>query len=93
MSQRNSINEAAVYGIPVIFGPNHAKFKEAADLIECGGGFCIATRDEFNEHMAIFSNSPAALSQAGKAAGDYIRRNLGATDLIYSQIFHENQPQ
>ena len=33
--------EAAVYGKPVLFGPNYEKFKEAIGLIETGGGFCI----------------------------------------------------
>ena len=34
----HNILEAAVYGIPVFFGPNNAKFQEAAQLKECGGG-------------------------------------------------------
>lgn len=83
----HNLNEAAVYGMPVIFGPNHSKFKEAADLIECGGGFSVAGKEEFNEVAALLCSSPSALAHAGEAAGSYIRRNLGATDLIYSQLF------
>lgn len=42
----HNINEAAVFGIPVVFGPRHHKFKEASDLIACGGGFEINNREE-----------------------------------------------
>ena len=83
----HNLNEAAVYGMPVIFGPNHEKFKEAADLIRCGGGFSVAGKEEFNETVDIFSNSASSLAQAGHAAGEYIRRNLGATDRIYADLF------
>ncbi|MGL4332897.1 MAG: 3-deoxy-D-manno-octulosonic acid transferase, partial [Bacteroidales bacterium] len=45
----HNILEAAVYGMPVIWGPNFAKFREAKGLIESGGGFSIADKDEFTE--------------------------------------------
>ncbi len=83
----HNLNEAAVYGIPVVFGPNHAKFKEAADLIACGGGFSVADKAEFNSTMEMFGSSAEALHKAGAEAGKYIRDNLGATDRIYSEIF------
>lgn len=83
----HNLNEAAVYGIPVIFGPNHAKFKEASDLIACGGGFSVAGREEFDETIDALLQSPSSLKESGAAAGKYIRDNLGATDRIYSEIF------
>ena len=43
--------EAAVYGIPVLFGPRFQKFKEARDLIKVGGGFSVASKDEFVAKM------------------------------------------
>lgn len=83
----HNLNEAAVYGMPVIFGPNHAKFKEASDLIACGGGFSVADSVGFDRAMDSLLSDPAALKRAGAAAGKYIRDNLGATDRIYSEIF------
>lgn len=83
----HNLNEAAVYGMPVIFGPNHAKFKEASDLIECGGGFSVASKDEFNHITDIMISSPSDLRLSGEAAGKYIRNHLGATDLIYKDLF------
>ncbi len=83
----HNLNEAAVYGMPVIFGPNHAKFKEAADLIGCGGGFSVASKEEFNVTIDTLTGSRQSMGQAGEAAGKYIRDHLGATDLIYSDLF------
>lgn len=83
----HNLNEAAVYGMPVIFGPHNVKFKEAADLVECGGGFSVASREEFCHIIDILYGSPADLKLAGDAAGKYIRDHLGATDLIYNDLF------
>lgn len=83
----HNLNEAAVYGMPVIFGPNNVKFKEAADLVGCGGGFSVASREEFCHIIDILYGSPADLKLAGDAAGKYIRDHLGATDLIYNDLF------
>ena len=83
----HNLNEAAVYGIPVVFGPNHEKFKEVSDLITCGGGFSVANSSEFGATIDTLVNSPEEIRRAGDAAGKYIRDNLGATDRIYSEIF------
>ena len=83
----HNLNEAAVYGMPVVFGPNHAKFKEAADLIECGGGFEVACKEDFNGTVDAFVSSPSSLKDAGRAAARYISDHLGATDLIYGDLF------
>lgn len=87
----HNLNEAAVYGMPVVFGPNHSKFKEAADLIACGGGYSFTTPKEFDTIMNSLTTSPSALTTAGKAAADYISANLGATDLIYADLFPEHK--
>ncbi len=82
----HNINEAAVYGIPVVFGPRHAKFKEATDLIDCGGGFEVTDRDTLQEKFDRLVTDDEALARAGKAAGDYIARSIGATDRIYPSL-------
>ena len=89
----HNLNEAAVYGMPVIFGPNNVKFKEAADLVECGGGFSVASREEFCHIIDILYGSRADLKLAGDAAGKYIRDHLGATDLIYNDLFGDKRMQ
>jgi 3-deoxy-D-manno-octulosonic-acid transferase len=83
----HNVLEAAVYGIPVIFGPDFYKFREAKALIESGGGFSIHAVDEFNDRMRIFTTSPEVLMDAGKRAGDYVSSNGGATEVVFKDIF------
>lgn len=83
----HNINEAAVYGIPVIFGPNHSKFKEAADLIVAGGAFTVSSAETFSATTTRLAGSPPQLAAAGEAAAGYISRSIGATDRIYRDIF------
>ena len=83
----HNINEAAVYGIPVVFGPRHQKFREAAGLIECGGGTSVSSVHDFDDVMDRYLSEPAALRKDGEAAGSYISENLGATARIYDSIF------
>ncbi|MDD4379268.1 MAG: glycosyltransferase N-terminal domain-containing protein [Dysgonamonadaceae bacterium] len=82
----HNLPEAAVYGIPVIFGPNYRKFREAHDLIEKGGGFVVHDKKEFNELMDRFAERPEALSTAGDNAEDYILSNAGATRQIMEKM-------
>lgn len=83
----HNINEAAVYGIPVVFGPKHQKFKEAADLMAAGGGLSVANAAEGRAVLDKLLASPAMRKKAGEAAAAYIRDNIGATDIIYRDLF------
>lgn len=84
----HNINEAAVYGIPVVFGPNHGKFKEASDLIAAGGAFCVSDATEADAIMTTILSDQAARRRSGEAAGNYITSGLGATRLIMKDIFN-----
>ncbi|MBR6249442.1 MAG: 3-deoxy-D-manno-octulosonic acid transferase [Muribaculaceae bacterium] len=83
----HNINEAAVYGMPVIFGPNYNKFREAHDLIAAGGAFTISNAEEFNATMGHLLSDADHLRQSGEIAGTYIQQHLGATQFIYDRIF------
>ena len=74
--------EAAVYGIPVVFGPNNKKFMEAQGLKACGGGFEIQGADDFNQLMDHFLTDYSFLDKAGKKSGNYVRDNSGALEKI-----------
>lgn len=78
--------EAAVYGVPVLFGPKYHKFKEAKDLISVGGGFTVQNGKEFEAQMDELIAHKEKLEQAGKASGDFVHNQTGATDLILPQI-------
>ena len=83
----HNVNEAAVYGIPVFFGPKHKKFKEATDLIACGGGFSFESRVELEKLLDAMLHDAGKRKAAGVKAGKYIKRNLGATDKAFREIF------
>jgi 3-deoxy-D-manno-octulosonic-acid transferase len=80
--------EAAVYGIPVVFGPKYQKFKEARDLIACGGGFSIDNRTAYNDRMDCFITNPEERALSGKRAGDFVQNNSGATEKILNELFY-----
>ncbi|MCR5043766.1 MAG: 3-deoxy-D-manno-octulosonic acid transferase [Bacteroidaceae bacterium] len=84
----HNVPEAAVYGIPVIFGPNNEKFREAQALKACGGSFEYQDAESFAAIMDKFITSPADLQKAGQAAGGYINANAGAADKCFNAIFN-----
>ncbi|MDE6287145.1 MAG: 3-deoxy-D-manno-octulosonic acid transferase, partial [Muribaculaceae bacterium] len=86
----HNINEAAVYGIPVVFGPRYSKFKEATDLISLGGAFSISGSEECAAVLDVLFSDSKARCGAGNVAAQYIQKNLGATKRIYKYIFNND---
>jgi 3-deoxy-D-manno-octulosonic-acid transferase len=78
--------EAAVYGIPVIFGPNNQKFMEAQGLKQAQGGFEIHSPADFNPLMDKFRTDYGFLDKSGKKAGNYVRNNAGALEKIMNEV-------
>ena len=78
--------EAAVYGIPVLFGPNYQKFREAREMIAAGGGFAIAGANEFNTRMDQLIADAAFRQRAGRIVADYVQQNSGVTDKILKEL-------
>lgn len=78
--------EAAVYGIPVIFGPNYHKFMEAVQLIDAKGAYSIENYAELKSLLDKLLNDPAFLTETGNNAVNYVRNNAGATDRILQVI-------
>lgn len=82
----HNVPEAAVYGVPVFFGPNNQRFREARDLINEGGSFEVTSADDFQAQADRLLADERALAKSGQAAGDYIRRNSGATEAIFREV-------
>lgn len=78
--------EAAVYGIPVIFGPKYQKFKEAKDLIKVGGGFSVSDKQSFYDKMDELLTYREVLDAAGNSAGNFVNSNVGATDMVLKKL-------
>ena len=79
----HNVLEAAVWDIPVIFGPNNERFQEAQGLKAAGGGFDIASADDFQRIMTLFMNDEKSLTTAGKNAGLYVLSLAGVTERIF----------
>lgn len=78
--------EAAVWNMPVIFGPNNKKFQEAQGLLKSGGGFEINTYEDFSGLMSSLMNDEAFLKQAGDKAGTFVAHLAGATDKVLASV-------
>ncbi len=78
--------EAAVWDVPVIFGPNNQKFQEAQGLKAQGGGFEITGYEDFERLMTRFETEDEFLNASGQQAGAYVSRQSGATRKILSDL-------
>lgn len=76
--------EAAVYGVPVVFGPNYQHFREAQGLIDAGAARSIKN---YAEMEAAFSTALEQHETIGVKAAEYVQSELGATEKIYKYIF------
>lgn len=82
----HNVLEAAVWDMPVIFGPNHERFQEAMELKAAKGGFSINSESDFASIMGKFSTDADALSTASHQAGNYVKCKSGATDIILNNV-------
>ena len=78
--------EAAVYGIPVIFGPKYQKFMEAVELLEAKGAYSIKDYEELKSLLDRFQTDKDFLDETGKNAGYYVTSKSGATEKIMNMI-------
>ena len=78
--------EAAVWDVPVIFGPNNERFQEAQGLKACGGGQEITCADDFHRTMQRFIDDPAKITEAGRQSGQFVAQMTGATQKILSDV-------
>jgi 3-deoxy-D-manno-octulosonic-acid transferase len=82
----HNILEPATWGIPVLFGPDHKKFREAVDMIGLGGAFIFKNRMEFYNILdRLLTDSDFYISAAGKAK-KYIAENKGVTLKIIGEL-------
>ena len=78
--------EAAVWDVPVIFGPNNERFQEAQGLKACGGGLEIKNPDDFQRIMQRFISAPDTIAEAGRQSGKFVEQMTGATQKILADV-------
>jgi 3-deoxy-D-manno-octulosonic-acid transferase len=78
--------EAAVWDVPVIFGPNNERFQEAQGLKACGGGYEITGADDFRRIMQRFIDTPQTITESGRQSGAFVQQMTGATKKVLSAV-------
>ena len=81
----HNLLEAAVWDVPVFFGPNNQKFQEAQGL-KTSGGFEITNYDDFAAKMERFSTDASYLQEQGRQAGHFVKGQAGATQKVLSSV-------
>lgn len=76
--------EAAVYGLPVLFGPNYHHFREAQGLIDAGAARSI---NNYSELEAALNTALDQYQEIGAKSAAYVQSELGATEKIYTALF------
>lgn len=82
----HNVLEAAVWGMPVIFGPNNKNFQEAQGLLAAGGGFEIATDDNFAQLMDRLSSDSKFLEESSTVASTFVQGQVGATEKVLGEV-------
>lgn len=84
----HNILEAATFGLPVIFGPNYKKFKEAVELIAEGGAFTINSQTSLNDSLHKLTGNETSRRKAVEISKDYVAKNVGSTGVIIKKVFN-----
>ena len=82
----HNILEAACWGIPVIFGPNHKKFREALELLDVRGARYFSSFEDFSQIVDNWLADSEEYQKSARRAADYVKENTGATKKIMAKI-------
>ena len=82
----HNVLEAAVWNVPVIFGPNNKRFQEAQELLAVRGGMEIGSYEDFSQLMQRFDADSQYLQTASDAAGGYVKTKSGAADKVLREV-------
>jgi 3-deoxy-D-manno-octulosonic-acid transferase len=84
----HNILEAATFGLPVVFGPNYKKFKEAVDLISEGGAFPVSAADKLLQTLNSLIEYKNKREIASQICANYVAKNVGSTKHIIKKVFN-----
>ena len=86
----HNVLEPAVYGMPVIFGPNYKRFREAVEMEKAGAAFPIEDGEQLAKTLdTLLDQTTGRLSETSNIAGKFVEKNCGATDIIMKGLFGE----
>lgn len=79
--------EAAIFALPIAFGPNYTKFKEARDMVALGAATKVETVTDLEAWFAPLRDNKELRAKVSSTAKDYTLKNIGATSLIMKIAF------
>jgi 3-deoxy-D-manno-octulosonic-acid transferase len=82
----HNVLEAAVYGIPVLFGPKIQNSQESKELLRLGGGILIRNKKEAYRNLRMLFMDDKLRKEKGAISYNYVQKNLGATERILKEI-------
>lgn len=82
----HNILEPAAFGVPMIFGPNYNRFREARELIHLGGAIYINNEEEFSKAFNLWTKGTSERDLASKVCTAYVASHNGATDKILNHL-------
>lgn len=82
----HNILEAAVFGVPLFFGPKYQKFNEAVQLVALQGAFSITSYEEMLQKCQLYASSPEAYTAVCEICKKYVESNLGSCEKIMKII-------
>jgi 3-deoxy-D-manno-octulosonic-acid transferase len=82
----HSILEPAAFGAPVLFGPRHEKSREAAKLVQAGGGAVVTGVADLTIRLGYWLGSVPARDAAGASARAMVQTSLGAAERSYELV-------
>lgn len=85
----HNVLEAAVWNMPVFFGPNNKHFQEAQWLLAAEGGIEITSADDFTQRMDSLADSPKLIADLGAKAGRVVEQHTGATAKVMKACFSQ----
>lgn len=85
----HNVLEAAVYGCPVVFGPEYDKYIEAVELVETGGAISVDTALELEKVLDELMQKGPEYKIASEASYKYVQDKKGATESIIQFIYEK----
>jgi|SRR5690554_3654664 len=82
----HNVLEAAVYGVPVLFGPKINNSQEAKELLQRGGGILVKDKKDLYRHLRILFKNNSFRKEKADISFKYVQENLGATKKILNEI-------
>lgn len=84
----HNILEAATFGLPIIFGPNYRKFKEAVDLNNLGGAFPVNDKASMEKVFKALLFDHNTRKSASEKCKSFVAKNVGSTQIILKKVFN-----